>query len=1259
MEIEIKDYDTVVEFPDDMDEKEIQKVLAREFPPKTKPLNTGVAILKNVWEGIKEGIGGTIQGLAENPEAKTSSVLGDRFSHPNYDTQTYYKLAETLQKEDERKLRRLGLKPRPFGYYFFNSDFSKQVEDYYEKQEQQRLKPAATAGQQIVKQSIEAQQQNLKRANAKPGSGKEFFINISAGFGENIIPTVVTAATKNPVPLLTSTGLISYGKTYGEARLEGATKEAAMLAAYTNGTVDVTMNLIPVGEIFKPSNNIIKSVIKQARLEVTYNAIASLLKSGVEKGTIKPDMTLPEALKAAGLQAGTAGFTGGMGKFLNLTIFKAPQPEPKLVQKVAQETIWSKASKNLEKAARGENFLAPELEPRPLTKKDFQDIATGKIEAPTNDDPDTILPKHIETSTPQEKTRQTWTNTIHKDIPEEVINDYLPEEKFKYTPETITGEIETAKNNLKTDRVGTIKRLEDAKLIDSGTQVMELGVLIKEAEKNNDDVNLLKYTQLLAEKGTEYGRGLRAMQDTLKDNQTPEGAVLTAQKTIKKVKDTVLKTEKDLKKKDVLAKKLDEALKISPEDSKYIRERMAKAQRAKTPIERQYYLYDIEKRIQTTITRVSGNHKFLRALVDYTTGNILWSPDTILWSNLTGNISRLAKNSFDWFLHGSIHWLGTKGDASVIRIAQAKGMGYLEGIKQIYKLKDTFNELRTIHKQDKLENPTQDFGEWLQDFVQFKKKAKEFLTSDPGSLVRDKINYSIKYLGSDPLSKETSEALTGVMLDTFGQVHGLNYDLMEGVDTVQKYLAYFAEARGEIHRQTELAKFIDLAERDKFENDLWNDFLDSTNGKKDFDAQRAELLEAIHLQAKEEGRNSSWKGAIPEALQTLNKDGFWGSLFKLGINKFITTPANMLKYNVQQLPIVDLLKKTMREDLLGKNGVEAQTKAVAKQVSGFLLYGGVYTVASAAVSPLENIKTCNLTGGHPPEKRKALIEAGIPEYSFKGPDGKWHSYRRYEPFATILSSMMTAQEYWQYYTAAEKEEATINWTTALASLDAITSSTMLKGIKDFIDSIDPKKAKQLAGGTSPYVLNQERSFLPFSSLFTAIQKGTVGIGKHPTILEVRNWTDQINAVYAPDKARPKLSAISGREIQNEGTFLGSTIDHTEIDQPALLKIAQLDMNIAEPSSKPFGVQLNDKEYWEYRRSLDTEFHFLDKLNAIVSNPSFQDQSAGLQKMRLQAEINGIRTQAAFKYLQKVERTKEIWGLGQQKFKKLMKPIDTL
>jgi hypothetical protein len=1393
--------------------------------PKKKSIiqnfvDTEVGMTKNLWEGVKETAGGMLYSMGEyyqNPDIDRAS--GD-----------YLDLAKSLIKADEKKRRQLGQSPRHFGFYSLNDTWVQTVDAAYLKQrktqqetpgtsESEQLKGAkklASTGEKIVNEAAVKQKVNLFEAGAKPGSAKEFLMNLGTGFGESVLPMGLTVLTKNPAHFLIGTQLSTFGKTYAEGRLKGASHEASWFAANTNSSIDLVMNAVPVGEVFTPANKILQGVIKQAGLEGTYNLLGSLLKSAAEKGSISPEMTLGEAIKAAGLEFGTGALTGGAGKFLNLTVFEPPKSEPKLVKQtmkppmtqeeflskleiyegsifkgyilpdgrrvsltdieaefetkthkefeqvpakidtlpfdgdvtkvnVGDSLISSKGSKykiidksqynlgvitvedasgtsmkvsvdvlkfykNIERTTpeytvtkdvpthyyeqekialynkykNDLNKTAPDLEPRPMTEEDFRKVATGEIEMPTQDNPDTILPKHIgppdtyqdllnrwdsdtetqlrqtpETKsnklTPEEKTRQTYTNTIQENLSEDVIRDYLPEDQFKYTPEQIVDQINTAKKNLSTDREGTIKRLESGQLLDSGVQVMELGVLIKEAEKANDDVALLKYTKLLAEKGTEYGRGLRAMQDALRDNQTPEGAVLTAQKAVQKVKNTILNDEKDIAKKQRLVKKLEESLQILPEDSKYIRERMKKAQEAPPgSLKRQYYLYDIEKRTQTIIKRATTKNKFLRGLVDYTTGNILWSPDTILWANAFGNLSRLAKNSADWFLHGTIHKAWTMGDNSVKRTAQAKGIGYLEGIKQLYKLKEVFNELKEIHKQDRLENPAQDFGEWIQDLAQFKRKAKDFLLSGPGSALKAKMDYHVKYLSSDPLSRETSEALTGVLLDTFGQVHGLNFDLMEGVDTVQKYMAYHSEARGEVHRQTELAKHTDLVERDKFEEKLWDDFLKYSKGDKTL--ERGELLQAIHEQALGIAQDSAWKGKVPESIEKLAQS----SWFKLAVNKFVQTPYNMLKYNAKQIPGIDILRKAVREDLVGKNGVEAQTKAIAKQVSGFMLYGGITALTGLATSPIDNPVTANLTGGHPPEKRKALQEAGIPEYSYKGADGKWHSYRRYEPFATILASMITAKEYWEYYTQDERDEAFSIVSTALGALDPVLSSTMLKGLKDFISLSDQNKAKSLSEGTAPYFLNQERTFLPFQSLFSAIQRGSFAdIGKFPYILETRNWLDVVNNTYFPWVSRPKLSAISGKKIENEGTFLGSTIDVTEIDQPALMKIAQLDMTITEPSNRPFGVKLNDKEYWEYRNQLDTKHHFLEYLNEKVVSPEFQNSPAGIQKKKLQNYINNFRNLYAYRYLQEIGRSQERVEVKKAAIKKMLKPSEPL
>jgi hypothetical protein len=1260
IKIEVKNYNTVVEFPDGTDQETIKKVLSKNYPPKTQSTSQSTSfsatgdisrqiadtvpvIAKNMWEGTKEWFGGTMQALGESL-TKTDTQYDDEF---------FIQAKKEEIEKDKKHRRQLGLPDRPWGFYELDldGDIIKRARQLAIQRKKKIAETPGTSwyefdnkvnnfltnpGKEIVKESVIQQQKNKEEAGIKPGTLKEFAVDVATGFGETAPALLTTVVTKNPAPLLTYTGLSSFGKTYGEARLQGADQEAAMLASLSSGTIDVTLNMVPVGEMLKPSNQIIKSVIKQAGLEAEFNALGSLLKSAIDIGTITPDLTLEEAFKRAGAEASIGALTGGTGKLLNLTVFKQPEPEPKLSRQAAIEVLEKEGITNPK--------LFPDVEPRTMTQDDIKKVSLGEIDMPTHENPDSILPKHIETQkvnqilkiSVEDKTTQTYRNTIKNNLPDEIIDSYLPEDQFKYHPEKIVEQLETAKKNLETDREATIQRLENGELKDSGIQVMELGILIKEAIDNGNGEAALKYSKLLSEKGTELGRGLRSFQETLKEPQTPADALIQVQKEINTANKIKLKKQPKTKPEDLA--------KLQPEDVKYITERMEKANEyEKGTYERRFYLYDIKKRLQERIQSAQSG-KFLKGLESYMTGNLLWSPDTILVSNTSGNVSRLAYELGDTYFNGFIHWAVNNGDTSALREAQSMAMGFKEGINELFGLQGTLKELWDLHQKEP--SKPQSFMEWLVDVIHFKQKAMAILSSD----LSDELIVSTRQISSDPLSKEVADSVIGKFVDVFGGAHSLAGDVLSAQDTIQKTIAFNMKTKTEIHRQGELSGLRGV-ELEAYIRKLTNDIQKRRNGTfipKDSTPKYAELVEEIYKLATDYKDDVAFQGKFSGYLgEVLDKFNKW-PLFKIAVTPFIKTSYNVTKFNIEHFPGMAFLMKTRRENLLGNNGKEAAVRAWSSQVFGTLYWYGLMT----AVNQFE------ITGGHPPEKRKSLQEAKIPEYSIKIGD-TWYGYRRYGGLGDAFALGATVKEYWKYYSKEDKELVQKLVSTACSAVDSVTSSTMLKGLKDTLDIVDLRNPDHGGKNVLRYGLGKERALLPFSGLTRGVNRGAIaGVGQDDYFREVNSAIDVINETYRPWVLQPKLDTITGEPIVNEGTLLGATINHTRITEPALMKIAQLELPITEPTTKPFGVQLSAQEYWEYRRTLDTKYHMLDLLNNVVLSPDFQNSPIGIQKKKLLNYINGYRRLAAFNYLQEKARTQEIPMNRMVEIEKMMQPSES-
>lgn len=236
------------------------------------------------------------------------------------------------------------------------------------------VKPAQKAAIDSVKKTgIEKQSQNIEKIKQdkgiKPGSIQEKAFNLGQGFFETSIDIGLMLATKSSVPMLASIGAKSAGSTYASARMNGADKDKALIASLGNGTVDIVMSKIPVENFLKPSKSFISSVIRNTFGEVVEESLSELIKSGIEKGTITPDLTLEDAVKRM-LNAGiNAAILTPIFTVATYPLVKAAEYKANTAAEAARTTLESE----------GIEVKQPLLEEaKPLSEAEINDIVENQ-----------------------------------------------------------------------------------------------------------------------------------------------------------------------------------------------------------------------------------------------------------------------------------------------------------------------------------------------------------------------------------------------------------------------------------------------------------------------------------------------------------------------------------------------------------------------------------------------------------------------------------------------------------------------------------------------------------------------------------------------------------------------------------------------------------------------------------------------------------------------------------------------------------------
>ena len=214
-----------------------------------------------------------------------------------------------------------------------------------------------------------------------------------------------------------------------------------------------------------------------------------------------------------------------------------------------------------------------------------------------------------------------------------------------------------------------------------------------------------------------------------------------------------------------------------------------------------------------------------------------------------------------------------------------------------------------------------------------------------------------------------------------------------------------------------------------------------------------------------------------------------------------------------------------KKSLQGKGQYQdSASDIIAKQTVGTIL----------ALTLLNKYEDEEVTGAVPKNKakREAFYRQGKLPWSIKFGD-KWISYRRIEPFNTVLASVTIAAETMKKYSENEIDKMDEAFFELVMGLKQnFIDSTMLKGISDLFDDKRDKNFFQRLPGT----------FIPYSSFWRSMNRSLeVTMEGDANARIVKNVADGFtqNLPYglSPfEELKPKLN-VWGEEIVLEGGVL--------------------------------------------------------------------------------------------------------------------------
>jgi len=200
---------------------------------------------------------------------------------------------------------------------------------------------------------------------------------------------------------------------------------------------------------------------------------------------------------------------------------------------------------------------------------------------------------------------------------------------------------------------------------------------------------------------------------------------------------------------------------------------------------------------------------------------------------------------------------------------------------------------------------------------------------------------------------------------------------------------------------------------------------------------------------------------------------------------FVNTIANLIKRGMEMTPGVGLAIKGGRQALV-KGGPEL-TQVIAKQIEGLMISGVIASLWAEG----------KITGPMPRNiaEQEAFYRAKKEPWSIKIGD-KWHSYRRVEPFNTVIGNVAILMENWKDSGKEPTSERLVEIGTGVAR--NVLDGSYLSGLNGLLSAIEK-------GETNPQRLINiiERtgaSFVPYSSMQRSLVRATEALQEGKAIV---------------------------------------------------------------------------------------------------------------------------------------------------------------
>ena len=356
------------------------------------------------------------------------------------------------------------------------------------------------------------------------------------------------------------------------------------------------------------------------------------------------------------------------------------------------------------------------------------------------------------------------------------------------------------------------------------------------------------------------------------------------------------------------------------------------------------------------------------------------------------------------------------------------------------------------------------------------------------------------------------------------------------------------------------------------------------------------LTDSQHLEAMEQAKHFTFMDNPDPATSTIIKVRnlpVLGPTLKFTVLPFVNTISNLMKRGIELTPGLGLAKEAVSR---GMGRGHSTPSVIAKQIEGAVLAAYVF----------DKMDSGQITGSLPNSKaeREAWYRQGKLPWSIKMGD-KWVSYRRIEPFNTVIASAYVAREAMTKETDQKKIDD-IFFEVAQGMKNNVIDGSYFQGLQAVMNRHQKTKGSIARFGAS---------FVPYSSFFRSMSRAyEVGTEGNAKAREGNEYQKSFSSVlpWLVDKPPAKLN-VWGEDAIIPGGMLRQWLPFKWTDKKSDAVEDEFEKLGFYPGVPDQTVNINGKRVKLdddiYRKYVQTfGFKAKNKMNAMINTPQYQKSS---------------------------------------------------